>query len=107
MENLLIDPQLNYRTVPRGVDTDYFIYTQSYPIHWDTSLPHLSRLQFPRSYACLIRTSPISSTVTLHLLLESDLYSSFMNFEIDLACYTFALTLKENTLYLSLTPIQI
>lgn len=82
--NLIIDQQLIYRKIQRGDDIDYFIETDHYPVHLPSLAPFLSRIQFPKSRAILIRTSPSSERVTLHILRDIDLYSSFANFEIDL-----------------------
>ena len=44
----------------------------------------MSRIQFPMPRAVLIRTTPISRWVTVHVLRDIDLFSSFANFELDL-----------------------
>lgn len=95
MHFISIDPLLTTRLITREQDTDYFIETLSYPINLISTLPYLSRIQFPQSRALLVRTSPLSPFVTIHVLKDSDLYSSFVNFEIDLTQHTLNVTLKE------------
>lgn len=102
MQPLTIDPQLTSRTITRGIDTDYFVETFSYPVHLESSIPYLSRIQFPHSRALLIRTSPSTSVVTLHILADVDLYSSFVNFEVDLNTTILNVNLKDNYIQLSL-----
>ncbi|MEG0502575.1 MAG: hypothetical protein RR309_10655 [Cellulosilyticaceae bacterium] len=46
--------------------------------------PCFSRIQFPESRVILVRTSPTTRVVTIHVMRDIDLYSSFVNFEIDL-----------------------
>lgn len=75
---------LEWRTITRGEDIDYFIETDSYPVNLKHDLNYMSRIQFPKSRAILVRTAPNSQIVTLHILRDIDLYSSFANFEIDL-----------------------
>lgn len=82
MENKYIQTDLEYRRIDRGIDEDYFIETESYPIDLELESPLLSRIQFPRSRAILVRTSPSKSSVTIHIMRDVDLYSSFANFEI-------------------------
>ena len=80
----MIDTNLEYRKIERGGDTDYFIESLSYPVNLMLPLPCMSRIQFPKSRAILIRTSPHTSTITVHVMRDIDLYSSFANFEIKL-----------------------
>ncbi len=80
-----IDTNLDYRTIKRAKDTDYFIETLSYPVRLDLAAANISRIQFPKSRAVLVRTSPDTSQVTVHIMRDVDLYSSFANFEVELA----------------------
>lgn len=75
---------LEYREMKKGKDIDYFIETQSYPLNLEHELEYMSRIQFPQSRAILVRTTPESSIITLHIMRDIDLHSSFANFEIDL-----------------------
>lgn len=102
MQPLTIDTQLTTRTITRDLDTDYFVETYSYPVQFESPLPYLSRIQFPHSRALLIRTSPTTSFITLHILADVDLYSSFVNFEIDLSTTTLNVNLKDSYVQLSL-----
>lgn len=86
-----IQTNLEARPIQRGEDIDYFIETFSYPINLDIEHPLTSRIQFPKSRAVLVRTSPYSTKVTIHVLRDVDLGSSFSNFELEL---------KEHTLFL-------
>ena len=79
-----IETNLEYRTIERDGDRDYFIESSSYPVNLMLGLPHISRIQFPKSRAILIRTSPGINTVTVHVMRDIDLHSSFANFEIEL-----------------------
>ena len=73
--NKNIITNLEYRVIEREGDQDYFIETDMYPINMALELPNMSRLQFPLSRAIL---------VTIHVLRDIDLYSSFVNFEVNL-----------------------
>lgn len=79
-----IETNLEYRKLERDGDIDYFIESLSYPVNLKLELAHISRIQFPKSRAILLRTSPGTTTVTLHIMRDIDLYSSFANFEIEL-----------------------
>lgn len=82
--NHLIDTNLEFRVIDREGDKDYFIETLSYPINLELDVEGMSRIQFPSSRAVLIRTTPMNDWVTVHVLRDSDLYSSFINFEVNL-----------------------
>lgn len=84
MTDNVICEGLDYRTIEKGEDTDYFIETLSYPINLKIDFPNISRMQFPKSRAVIVRTSPHSDTVTVHIMRNIDLHSSFCNFEINL-----------------------
>lgn len=95
MKENIICHGLEYRTIEKGQDVDYFIETLSYPINLDIDIPNISRLQFPKSRAVLVRTSPTSDLITIHIMRDIDLHSSFCNFEVDLKdCQ---LRVKKNT----------
>lgn len=80
----MICEDLEYRTIEKGQDIDYFIETLSYPLNLNIELPNISRIQFPKSRAILVRTSPSSDLVTIHVMRNIDLHSSFCNFEVNL-----------------------
>ena len=82
--NKNIITNLEYRVIEREGDQDYFIETDMYPINMALELPNMSRLQFPLSRAILVRTTPCNDWVTIHVLRDIDLYSSFVNFEVNL-----------------------
>ena len=75
---------LEYREIKRDQDIDYFIETLSYPVILELPGALIPQIQFPKSRAVLVRTSPRTSRVTIHIMRDVDLYSSFANFEIDL-----------------------
>lgn len=83
----LIAPELPIRLIERNGDTDYFIDLDYRSLEFACANPYLSRLQYPLVRALLIRTSPSSPMVTVHILKDSDLYSSICNFEVDLSHY--------------------
>lgn len=83
MHNIICEG-LEYRTIEKGEDTDYFIETLSYPVNLNSQVPNVSRIQFPKSRTILVRTSPKSNLVTIHVMRDIDLHSSFCNFEVDL-----------------------
>lgn len=101
MKNLSIDKQLQSRVINRNDDIDYFIETLSYPIELTMINPYMSRLQFPQSRAILVRTSPYSDSITIHILSDSDLYSSFVNFEVNLSNIALDITMHEG--FISIT----
>lgn len=84
MKTTLFTTNLEARTIQRGEDIDYFIETLSYTVNLELTHTLMSRLQFPKSRAVLVRTSPYRQDVTIHIMRDVDLYSSFANFEIDL-----------------------
>lgn len=75
---------LEYRIIEREGDKDYFIETDMYPVNMELNIPNMSRLQFPLSRAILVRTTPCNDWITIHVLRDVDLFSSFVNFEVDL-----------------------
>lgn len=99
-----IETDLTYRCIERGEDLDYFIETLSYPIALQIENPHMSRIQFPKSRAILVRTSPHNTWVTLHIMRDVDLYSSFANFELDLTHKK--LTIKQKEGYIEVRMIE-
>lgn len=106
MRDDLIQTNLNARVILRGEDEDFFIETFSYPIDFDLGLTHMSRIQFPMSRAVLIRTTPVSKWVTIHVLRDVDLFSSFANFELDLTNQKVVLEKEEGYIKLYLKPIN-
>lgn len=84
MKTKFFETNLEMRMIPRGEDEDYFIETLSYPINLELTHELMSRIQFPKSRAVLVRTSPYRKDITIHIMRDVDLYSSFANFEIDL-----------------------
>lgn len=84
MRTDLIDTNLEARVINRDGDEDFFIETFLYPMNFEIDVPYMSRIQFPMPRAVLIRTTPVSRWVTVHVLRDIDLFSSFANFELDL-----------------------
>ncbi|MEE1072329.1 MAG: hypothetical protein U0L26_08060 [Cellulosilyticum sp.] len=84
MREDLIETNLEARVIEREGDQDFFIETFLYPMNFEIDIPYMSRIQFPMPRAVLIRTTPISRWVTVHVLRDIDLFSSFANFELDL-----------------------
>lgn len=102
MNHLHIDSTLRSRAIQRAIDTDYFIDTLSLPINLYLQVPSLSRIQFPSARALLIRTSPSTTLITIHLLADTDLYSSFTNFEVDLTEHILSIIRDEDTITITL-----
>lgn len=100
MNKVNFKTNLEYRTIEREEDKDYFIETLSYPINLEIDIPYFSRLQFPKSRAVLVRTTPQESRVTIHIMRDIDLYSSFVNFEIELEEKTIEILKKEGYIVL-------
>lgn len=84
MREDLIETNLEARVIEREGDQDFFIETFLYPMNFELDIPYMSRIQFPMPRAVLIRTTPVSRWVTVHVLRDLDLFSSFANFELDL-----------------------
>lgn len=84
MDTDLIYTNLEYRKIEREEDTDYFIETLSYPVCLKLPIAYMSRIQFPSSRAVLVRISPKRTIITVHIMRDIDLYSSFANFEVEL-----------------------
>lgn len=106
MREDLIQTNLEARTIQRDQDQDFFIETFSYPINFDLGLKHMSRIQFPASRAVLIRTTPTSRWVTIHILRDVDLFSSFANFELDLTHQKVVLYKEEGYIHLYLEALK-
>lgn len=96
------ETNLEARPIRRGEDTDYFIETFSYPVNLEIHHPLTSRIQFPMSRAVLIRTTPYSSKVTIHILRDVDLRSSFANFELELKEHQLILQKEEGYIQVSI-----
>lgn len=86
---------MEYREIKKEEDTDYFIETLSYPISMELPIPYMSRIQFPKSRAVLVRTNLHTTKVTIHIMRDVDLHSSFANFEIELDERRLNLTQKD------------
>lgn len=84
MEHELFRTNLEARVIDREGDQDFFIETDLYPLNLMLEIPGMSRIQFPMSRAILVRTTPTSKWVTIHVLRDVDLFSSFANFELHL-----------------------
>ncbi len=82
MQNIYTN--LECRQIQRDGDIDYFLETLSYPVILELPQTLVSQIQFPKSRAVLVRTSPTSTRVTIHILRDIDLHSSFANFEVEL-----------------------
>lgn len=106
MNNQLFETNLEMRMINREGDTDYFIQTFLYPLNFEIEHPYMSRMQFPLSKAVLIRTTPVSRRVTVHILGDTDLFSSFVNFEIDLEKKKLFLMKEEGYIRLYLEDIK-
>lgn len=102
MKKNIICQGLEYRSIEKGQDVDYFIETLSYPISLNIDMPNISRLQFPKSRAVLVRTSPTSDLVTIHIMRDIDLHSSFCNFEVDLRDCQLAIEKNTNSVNISI-----
>ncbi len=105
MREDLIKTNLEARTIQREQDQDFFIETFSYPLNFDLGLEYMSRIQFPASRAVLIRTTPVSRWVTIHVLRDVDLFSSFSNFELDLTHKKVVLQKEEGYIHLYLEEL--
>ncbi|MBP3886805.1 MAG: hypothetical protein J6F30_04000 [Cellulosilyticum sp.] len=84
MRKDLIETNLEARVIDREGDQDFFIETFWYPTNFELDIPYMSRIQFPMPKAILVRTTPANRWVTIHVLSDTDLFSSFVNFELDL-----------------------
>ena len=104
MREDLIETNLEARVIEREGDQDFFIETFLYPMNFEIDIPYMSRIQFPMPRAVLIRTTPISRWVTVHVLRDIDLFSSFANFELDLTDKK--LVLKKEEGYIRLYLIE-
>ena len=85
MKNDLFETNLEARIIDREGDKDFFIETFMYPLDFELDIPYMSRIQFPMPRAVIIRTTPVSRWVTIHILRDIDLFSSFANVELDLS----------------------
>lgn len=99
-----IQTNLEYREIMRGEDVDYFIETFSYPVNLERLTDYTSRIQFPKSRAILIRTTPHSQRITIHIMRDVDLQSSFANFEVDLEGRLLRIDKKEGYISLQIEP---
>lgn len=95
MQTTLFQTNLEARIIQRGEDTDYFIETFSYPVNLELRYPLMSCIQFPKSRAILVRTTPYREDVTIHIMRDVDLYSSFANFELDLSKHALKIQKEE------------
>lgn len=105
MREDLIETNLEARIIEREGDQDFFIETFLYPLNFQIDVPFMSRIQFPMPRAVLIRTTPTSRWVTIHILRDIDLFSSFANFELNLEGKK--LILKKEEGYIKLYLIEI
>ncbi len=61
---------------------------------------YINRIQFPLVKAIIIRATSVDKTVTVHLLRDIDLFSSFCNMDMDLSDKTLTLLKKDNLINL-------
>jgi len=106
MRKDLIDTNLEARVIEREGDQDFFIETFLYPTNFEVDIAYMSRIQFPMPRAILIRTTPVSRWVTVHVLGDTDLFSSFANFELDLTDKRLVLRKEEGYIRLFLEAYQ-
>ncbi len=71
---------LKFNTIKRGEDLDVFLQTNGCVI--DAQLAN--SIQFVGMRAILVRLGVSTEDVTVHILQDTDLYSSIANFELDL-----------------------
>lgn len=100
MREDLIETNLEARIIDREGDQDFFIETFLYPTNFELGIPQMSRIQFPMPRAVLVRTTPMSRWVTIHVLSDTDLFSSFANFELDLADRKLVILKEEGYIHL-------
>lgn len=105
MQTRLFKTNLEARTIQRGEDTDYFIETFSYPVNLELAHPLTSRIQFPKSRAILVRTTPYREDVTIHIMRDVDLYSSFANFELNLSQHRLKIQKEEGYIQVELESV--
>lgn len=101
-----IKTNLEVRPIQRGEDTDYFIETFSYPVNLELEHPLMSRIQFPQSRAVLVRTTPYRKDITIHIMRDVDLYSSFANFELDLENHQLMIEKEEGYIRMYLKKVE-
>lgn len=106
MREDLIETNLEARVIEREGDQDFFIETFLYPTNFEVDVPYMSRIQFPMPRAILIRTTPVSRRITVHVLSDTDLFSSFVNFELDLTDKKLVLRKEEGYIRLFLKGIM-
>lgn len=107
MRDDLFETNLEARIIEREGDQDFFIETFMYPTNFELDIPYMSRIQFPMPRAVLIRTTPVSRWVTVHVLRDVDLFSSFANFELDLTDKKLILRKEEGYIRLFLENITV
>lgn len=79
-------------------DEDIFFDVDLMTVNIEFEDQRFSRLQFPKVKMILIRTSPMTSKVTIHFLRDIDLFSSFINFELE--CKDSILNIKKEEGYI-------
>lgn len=102
MSHELFETDLKTRMIDREGDLDFFIETDYYPVNLLMNQPLMSRLQFPLTRAIIVRTTPCSKWVTVHILQDTDLHSSIANFELDLTQHRLLINQKEGYVVLEL-----
>ena len=80
--------------IERGEDRDFILEPPSQIINLRTGGENIASFQFTRVRRILIRASanPQVPQATIHLLSDTDLYSAFVNFEMDAGRYTLTIT---------------
>lgn len=107
MREDLIETNLEARIIEREGDQDFFIETFLYPLNLELNIPYMSRIQFPMPKAVLIRTTPVNRSVTIHILGDTDLFSSFVNFELDLEDKKVVLRKEDGYIHLFLKDLEV
>lgn len=104
MLNSNLNIELPYRVIKED-DTDHDIYidTDMYTVNMILpGMDYLKRLQFPLVKGVIIRATSLNKTVTVHLLRDIDLFSSFCNLDMDLTDLTLTLSKKDDSIHIFL-----
>ncbi len=85
---------LDFNVLERDDDTDVFIDIKGQVL--DCYVEKTTRVQFVGARAVLIRLGEETENITVHVLQNTDIYSSMANFEIDLIAQRLYVSQEDN-----------
>lgn len=108
MYNKNINIKVDYRIIREdGMDQDLIIPIENGLIDLNVSdFKIFDRIQFTHIYAILLRITNQNMTICIHLLKDIDIFSSFVNMDIDLAKKNMVISKNDNHTIINIESVN-